>query len=89
VGPAGLRAGRVRCAGKRAEAGAGRAWRGKGELGRPGLGFWVGFRFSCFLDFPSLFFPKHAQTNLNSNSYALKQRKLMHQHECIDKLNLR
>ena len=59
--------GLVRLAGLRRGVWAG----GKGARVGPTLGFgpvWV----SCFLDFTSLFFSKHTQTNLNSNEFEFK-----------------
>jgi hypothetical protein len=68
----------------------------EGKEGGRGLGFWAswaGLGFFLFFWFP---FPFLFQTNsnlfefkstLNSNSYALNQIKIMHQHECATMLN--
>ena len=70
--------------------------REEGGLGRPGawvgLGCHLGFPISYF--FPLFYFKHHSnlfefKSNLNSNSYALKHVKLMHQHECTNKLALK
>ena len=88
-GPRGKEAERT---GPSAELGCGE--RGKEGVGRLWLGFWAGL-VSPFLVFLPLFFSKqHSnlfefKSNLNSNSYALKQIKLMHQHECTNKLALK
>jgi hypothetical protein len=69
-----------------------RATCGRGKGGpRGGLGHWVGL----LLYFPFLFLFQsnsiylNSKSNLNSNSYALTQRKLMHQHKCTNMLNLK
>jgi len=56
------------------------------------VGLGLGFPISYF--FPLFYFKHHSnlfefKSNLNSNSYALKQLKLMHQHECTNKLALK
>ena len=61
---------------------------GTGWAREEGLG-WVLVSSSSFL----FYFEHHSnlfefKSNLNSNSYALKQLKLMHQHECNNEFNL-
>ena len=53
-------------------------------VGWAGLSFCFGFPF-LFQTTLKLF---EFKSTLNSNSYALNQRKLMHQHECTNKSNL-
>ena len=65
-----------------------------GQEGRSGPPGWVGFGFFFSYFFPLFYFKHHShlfefKSNLNSNSYALKQVKLMHQHECTNKLALK
>ena len=65
-----------------------------GQEGRSGPPGWVGFGFLFSYFFPLFYFKHHShlfefKSNLNSNSYALKQLKLMHQHECTNKLALK
>ena len=86
----------------RAEGEAGPA-QGKGEgagpaSGRAGpreLGCWrLGFGLVSLFFLPLFFSKQHSnlfvfKSNLNPNSYALKRLKLMHQHECTNKLALK
>ena len=62
----------------------------EGGLGRPGLGLgWVAIWVFLFPISFLFSISNTTQIYLNSNSYALKQLKLMHQHECTNKLALK
>jgi hypothetical protein len=62
-----------------------------GKVGPAGLGGFLVWadRVFCFSYFLSPFSFKPTQIYLNSNSYAFKQNKTLHQHECNNKFKPR